>query len=90
MSMIKLANVEVRGGLTLRLTFTDGRSGVWDAAAMLHSSDTPLTVPLRAPEAFARAFIEGGALAWPNGLEIAPWTLHAEMDAAGLLHKAAA
>lgn len=88
--MIKLASVEVRDALTIRLTFTDGRSGIWDAAPMLHSVETPLTVPLRTPEAFARAFIEGGALAWPNGLEIAPWTLHEEMDAVGLLHKAAA
>jgi len=88
--MNKLAKIAVCDGLTLRLTFTDGRSGIWDAAPMLHSRDTPLTVPLRAPEAFARALIEGGALAWPNGLEIAPWTLYEEMDAAGLLSKAAA
>lgn len=88
--MIKLAKIEVRDGLTLRLTFTDGRGGIWDAAPMLHSADTVLTVPLRKPEAFARALIESGALAWPNGFEIAPWTLYEEMDAAGLLSKAKA
>jgi len=88
--MIKLASIEVRDGLTLRLTFTDGRGGVWDAAPMLCATDTPLTVPLRTPKAFARAFIEGGALAWPSGLEISPWTLYAELDSAGLLRKAAA
>jgi hypothetical protein len=29
--MIKLAKIEVLEELSLRLTFSDGRSGVWDA-----------------------------------------------------------
>lgn len=55
---------------------------------MLAGKNTPLTIPLREPQVFARAFIDNGALAWPSGLELAPWTLHQEMDAAGLLSKA--
>ncbi|MBK6707315.1 MAG: DUF2442 domain-containing protein [Sphingomonadales bacterium] len=88
--MIKLAKLEILDGLTLRLTFADGRSGIWDAKPLLTSKATALTTPLLDPSAFARAFVEGGALAWPNGLELAPWMLYAEMDAAGLLTKAAA
>jgi Protein of unknown function (DUF2442) len=49
-----------------------------------------LITPLLDPREFARAFIEGGAIAWPNGLEFAPWTLYEELEAAGLLTKAAA
>jgi hypothetical protein len=37
-----------------------------------------------------RAFLEAGALAWPNGLEFSASALHLELDEAGLLsHKAA-
>lgn len=88
--MIKLTSCKPSGDLRLRLTFSDGSTGIWNAALLLASKDTPLTIPLREPQAFARAFIDSGALAWPNGLELAPWTLHQEMEAAGLLSKEAA
>jgi Protein of unknown function (DUF2442) len=88
--MIKIVRLAQVDGLRLRLTFSDGQSGVWDGAALLASKDTLLTLPLRDPAEFARAFIENGALAWPNGLELAPWTLHADMNKAGLLTRAAA
>jgi hypothetical protein len=88
--MIKLVHLASLDGLRMRLTFSDGQSGLWDAAPLLHSKDTPLTIPLRDPAEFARAFIENGALVWPNGLELAPWTLHQQLHEAGLLSKAAA
>jgi hypothetical protein len=88
--MIKLSSCKPVGELRLSLSFSDGTTGIWDAAELLASKDTPLTIPLRDPEAFAKAFIDNGALAWPNGLELAPWTLHAEMKAAGLLKGQAA
>ncbi len=74
--MIKSIKVEPTGGHTLRLIFSDGMIGLWDAAPLLASRATSLTTPLREdPAEFAHAFIESGALAWPNGLELAPWTL---------------
>lgn len=88
--MIKLSSCKPVGNLRLSLSFSDGSAGIWDAADLLGSKDTPLTIPLRDPEAFANAFIDNGALAWPNGLELAPWTLHAEMKAGGLLKGQAA
>ncbi|ASR50366.1 DUF2442 domain-containing protein [Blastomonas fulva] len=88
--MIKITSCKADGDLRLRLTFSDGSTGIWNAAPLLASKDTPLTIPLREPQAFARAFIDNGALAWPNGLELAPWTLHQEMETAGLLSKEAA
>lgn len=83
--MIKLSSCKPVSDLRLSLSFSDGTTGIWDAADLLDNMDTPLTVPLRYPEAFVKAFIANGALAWPNGLELAPWTLHAELKAAGLL-----
>ncbi|MFN3818257.1 hypothetical protein [Blastomonas sp.] len=73
----------------MRLTFSDGTTGVWNAGAMLAGKGTSLTIPLRDRHEFARAFIDNGALAWPNRLELAPWTLHQEMEAAGLLSQEA-
>jgi hypothetical protein len=88
-AMIKITSCTPDGDLRLRLTFSDGNSGIWDAAPLLASKDAELTIPLREPRTFARAFIDNGTLAWPNGLELAPWTLHREMEAAELLSKEA-
>ena len=48
------------------------------------------TEPLRAPDYFARVFLEFGALTWPNGFDIAPEWLRREMEAAGELTQVAA
>lgn len=86
MPMIKIVKVEHTSGHSLRLTFSDGMVGVWDAGPLLASRATTLTTPLREdPTEFARAFIESGALAWPNGLELAPWTLWEGLNKSGLL-----
>lgn len=87
--MIKLTNIAVNGPAALELTFSDGSHARWSAADLIERA-TPLTRPLADPAYFARAFIEAGALAWPNGLELAPWTLHDELGEAGLLMKAKA
>ena len=82
--MIKLTHITAGGPAGLELTFSDGSHAVWSAADLI-ARDTPLTRPLADPAYFARAFIEAGALAWPNGLELAPWTLHEELREAGRL-----
>ena len=88
--MIKITALEHAGAHSLRLTFSDGTVGVWDGYPLLSSRPTILTNPLLDPAEFAKAFIDSGALAWPNGLELAPWTLHEELAAAGLLSRQAA
>jgi hypothetical protein len=82
--MIKLVAIKPHKDARLELTFSDGSHGMWSAAEII-ARDTILTRPLADPAYFARAFIEAGALAWPNGLELAPWTLQQELRDAGQL-----
>jgi hypothetical protein len=89
MSMIKLVSIVSAGDTELDLTFSDGSSGRWSAESLI-ARDTELTRPLAAPVYFARAFIEAGALAWPNGLELSAQSLHRRLDQAGNLRRKAA
>jgi hypothetical protein len=89
MSMIKLIQISVEGADTLRLAFSDGSSGHWSAASLI-ARDTVMTRPLADPAYFARAFIEAGALAWPNGFELSATSLHRRLDESGNLIRSAA
>jgi uncharacterized protein DUF2442 len=84
MLMIKLIGLEAIGDTELELRFSDGSHGAW-SAAMLIARDTELTRPLVDPVSFRRAFIEAGALAWPNGLELSADSLHRRLAEAGTL-----
>ena len=88
-SMIKLTRLAVQGDTTLLLTFSDGTAAQWSAAALI-ARDTGMTRPLADPAYFARAFIEGGALAWPNGFELSADALHQRLEASGALVRDAA
>jgi hypothetical protein len=88
-TMIELIRIEPAGERSLDLTFSDGSRGRWEAAAIL-PRDTILTRPLEEPAYFARAFVEAGALAWPNGLEFSGHSLHAKLAEAGRLVRRAA
>ena len=87
--MIKLTSISVLAYPQLGLTFSDGSSGIWSAAEIIGRA-TELTMPMADPIYFARAFIEAGSLAWPNGLELSAYSLHRKLDEAGLLHRQAA
>jgi hypothetical protein len=87
--MIELIGIEIAGERALDLTFSDGGRGRWDADAII-ARDTVLTRPLEDPAYFARAFVEAGALAWPNGLEFSGHSLHAKLGEAGKLVRRAA
>jgi Protein of unknown function (DUF2442) len=87
--MIELVQIAVAGDASLDLTFSDGATARWSADALI-ALDTVLTRPLVEPDYFAKAFIEAGALAWPNGLELSPMALHRRLDEAGSLMRKAA
>ena len=87
--MIKLVSIHPAGDGALDLLFSDGSCGRWSAASLI-ARDSELTRPLADRAYFARAFIEGGALAWPNGLELSAHGLHRRLDEAGELKRKAA
>ena len=64
---------EYRGEFRIRLEFNDGVEGTVDFSDWLSG---PVFEPLRDPTYLAHFFIEGGTIAWPNGADIAPETLH--------------
>lgn len=87
--MIKLVQLKPDSATTLWLTFSDGTTARWSAADLI-ARDTVMTRPLADPVYFARAFIEGGALAWPNGFELSAPSLHRRLDEQGDLLRPAA
>ena len=87
--MIKLVSIRPAGKAELDLEFSDGSSGRWSGDALIERQ-TVLTRPLADPDYFARAFIEAGGLAWPNGLELSAHSLHRRLDLAGALTRRAA
>ncbi len=64
---------DYRGEFTIWVVFNDGVEATIDSSDWLTG---PMFEPLKDPAYFARFFIEGGAVTWPNGADIAPETLH--------------
>ncbi len=61
------------GGYRLHLTFGDGLEATVDFEDWLRG---PVFEPLLDTAYFQRFFLDGGTVAWPNGADIAPETLH--------------
>ena len=68
-----VTGAEYRGDFKIRVVFNDGVDGTIDFSDWLSG---PIFEPLKDRGYFARFFIEGGTVAWPNGADIAPETLH--------------
>ena len=68
-----VVGAEYRGDFRIRLVFSDGVEGTIDFREWLTG---PVFLPLKDREYFARFFLEGGTVTWPNGADIAPETLH--------------
>lgn len=77
--MIERVGLEHCSHHTLLLHFSDGSRGEWSAEGIL-SRRTVMTRPLEDEAFFRRAFIEAGALAWPNGLDFSARSLRDELQ----------
>jgi hypothetical protein len=81
-----VASVKAAGEFVLRVTFEDGLEGTVDLGPLLSRPDLPGTVfePLRDQAFFARAFVEHGAVTWPNGADLAPDAMRSAIAAQGV------
>jgi hypothetical protein len=68
-----VVHAEYRGEFKIRLVFNDGVDATIDLSDCLSG---PVFEPLKDLGYFARFFVEGGTVTWPNGADIAPETLH--------------
>jgi Protein of unknown function (DUF2442) len=73
-----VVRAEYRGGFKIRVLFNDGLDSTIDFSQWLSG---PVFEPLKDEAYFARFFVEGGTVTWPNGADIAPETLHEEAKA---------
>ena len=79
--MWRIERFELRGDYRIWVVFADGANGEVDLEPDLWGE---VGAPLRSPALFAQvALDEAGTLAWPNGFDIAPDVLHAELVGGG-------
>jgi len=68
----------------LAVTFNDGSSGIVDVSALVNGADAGVFEALRDPAFFATAYLDCGAVTWPNGADLAPDVMHKEIRRCGV------
>ena len=78
--MVRVKSVKPEDGYRLWVEFEDGAEGTIDLLADLWG---PVFEPLKEVGFFRQVFIdEYGVICWPNGADLAPEVVHAEVVAA--------
>ena len=80
----RLRAVSVLPGWQLAVTFNDGLTGVVDVAALVNGSDAGIFAALRDVDFFAQVHLDCGAVAWPNGADLAPDAMHKAIRHSGV------
>ncbi len=68
----------------LAVTFNDGLTGIVDVSSLVQGSDAGVFEALRIPAFFAKAYLDYGAVTWPNGADLAPDTMYKEIRRDGI------
>lgn len=68
--MIKILGIEPAGDFLLSLKFSNGQARQFDGRAYMADRHGSLLTALGDKSYFQRAFVDSGALCWPNGLEL--------------------
>jgi hypothetical protein len=78
--MVRVKSVKPEDGYRLWVEFEDGAAGTIDLSAELWG---PMFEPLKDVELFRQVFVdEYGVICWPNGADLAPEVVHADVLAA--------
>lgn len=73
----RVRDVSTQAGFRLKLTFTNGETGLFDCSRML---DTGIFRELRDEAYFRQARVEAGTVVWPHEQDICPDTLYEDSD----------
>ena len=87
--MIKIIAADYVNDHEIRLRFSDDSSGTLDFSPFLDAG-TPMTEPLRDSAFFRSFYLELGALAWPNGIDLSAESLQRRLDEGGRLSRSSA
>jgi hypothetical protein len=68
----------------LAVTFNDGNSGIVDVSALVLGQDAGVFQALRDVSFFAQAYLDCGAVTWPNGADLAPDAMYKEIRRSGI------
>jgi Protein of unknown function (DUF2442) len=68
--VIKILSCESASDFILEIKFSNGEAGHFAGQAYLADRVGSLLEPLREKAYFKQAFIDAGALCWPNGFEL--------------------
>jgi len=80
----RLSALSVLPEWQLAVTFNDGLNGIVDVSVLVHGSDAGVFEALRDPAFFAQAYLDCGAVTWPNGADLAPDGMHEEIRRSGV------
>ena len=75
----RIKAVSVLPEFRLAVTFCDGRNGIVDCSSIQNSSNPGIYAPLAKPDFFVQVVLNLGVLSWPNGADLDPGWLHAEL-----------
>lgn len=84
MTDVAVLSLRHLGGHRFWVEFSDGMAGEWDYARV-KKRPGPMAAPLIDESYIARAFLVMGAPTWPNGWDVSPLALYADLKKAGAL-----
>ncbi len=79
-NMNDMTHLEYKHQYVYHIVFDDGTEGDIDFSQYIKRGK--VFQPLAVPAFFQQARIEGGTIAWPNGVDIAPETLYEQCERA--------
>jgi hypothetical protein len=79
----RVTSVTALDHFRLEVRFTDGLRGVVDLSVLINSPAAGVFAALQDEALFASVLVDQGAVAWPNGLDLAPDAMHRAIRATG-------
>jgi hypothetical protein len=80
----RVASVKVLPDYRLDVCFLDGTQGIVDLAGLVTSNKAGVFAQLLAPDLFAKAYVEFGAVTWPGELDLAPDAMYRAIKKTGI------